>query len=50
MLALTLEWEPVVLHLFELGGIRIPTLLETGTTNVGALSIEVGDLTNFFPF
>jgi hypothetical protein len=50
MLALALEGEPVVLHLSELGGIGISALLETGTTNVGTLPIEVGDLAHFFTF
>ena len=50
MLALALEGEPVVLHLFKLGGIRISALLETGTTNIRTLAIEVGDLAHFFTF
>ena len=48
MLALALEGEPVVLHLFELFLIRIPALLEAGTTDVRTLPIEVGDLAHFF--
>jgi hypothetical protein len=50
MLTLALEGEPVVLHLSELGGIGISTLLETGATNVGTLPIKVGDLAHFFTF